>query len=727
MRSLSLLSLLVTLSGCGVLFQVHAPTRVPANVQVATDKPDEPGEVAVASPFVDVEGGVEVEASAELHASARVSIEGSGTSADASAIFGDMTIGVEGVAVGAVGVRGEVGVGVEGAASGASREGAVVDTFGSETYVVGGASAGAHGSFGASTGVGVGASGASTGVGVDASGASTGVGVDASGASTGVGLGARGTSGDVGVGASGDVIVDDATASEVEGRAVDPAAPGGAVVIEPGVRAAGGLDVEVDGALRGDPGAAPEALGGGAGVRAAPPIGGGRAAVRTSLGALATEAGVNVDGYRTRLGDLGPLAPLALEAEARAGVSLETDGRVDVRAELAHAQLPRAGGETDLVVRVRGGDAPASARGRVRVHLVIDRSSSMRASWGDVLASASAVVDQLGADDELHVVAYDANATVVVPLGRVGDGASAKRAIRQLSVGGGTNIEVGLRAAYDAVLRAPGDVAPLVVLLSDGVPNGGAFTADELAPMAANASARVGCTTTVVGLGNEFDADVLQAIATAGGGGYHVAANVGDLSEVLRAEVRAQLRVAARAVEVGVDLPEGVELLDAPESVVRVSAGVRLRMPQLRERAERRVVLRVRVRGGASSVANVLVRYRSSAGPDVVASKDVGVSFGARAVVSGGAAVLAVADAQLGEALELSARHLRDGRVDDAKRALEAHAQVYARTPHVELRHRTDAVGRFAVALGALAPDASWSARREVSLMMGGMAIRLRR
>mgnify|MGYP000854690219 CR=1 FL=1 len=695
MRSLSLLSLLVTLSGCGVLFQVHAPTRVPANVQVATDKPDEPSEVAVAS--LDVEGGVDVEASAELEASARVSIEGSGTHADADAIFGDVTVGVEGVAVAVVGVRGEVGLGVEGTA-GASREG--VDAYGSETYVDG-----------ASTSAGVDARGASVGVGVDARGASAGVGVDARGASAGVGVDARGASGDV-------VIVDEgAVSGEVDGRAV----------LDPGVRAAGGLDVEVDVALSGDPGSAPEALGGGAGVRAAPPIGGGRAAVRTSLGALATEAGVNVDGYRTRLGDLGPLAPLALEAEARAGVSLETDGRVDVRAELAHAQLPRAGGETDLVVRVRGGDVPTTARGRVRVHLVIDRSSSMRASWGDVLASASAVVDQLGADDELHVVAYDANATVVVPLGRVGDGSSAKRAIRQLSVGGGTNIEVGLRAAYDAVLRAPGDVAPLVVLLSDGVPNGGAFTADELAPMAANASARVGCTTTVVGLGNEFDADVLQAIATAGGGGYHVAANVGDLSEVLRAEVRAQLRVAARAVEVGVDLPEGVELLDAPEAVVRVRAGVRLRMPQLREGEERRVVLRVRVRGGASSVANVLVRYRSSAGSEVVASKDVGVTFGARAVVSGGAAVLAVADAQLGEALELSARHLRDGRVDDAKRALEAHTQVYARTPHVELRHRTEAVGRFAVALGALAPDASWSARREVSLMMGGMAIRLRR
>lgn len=693
MRSLSLLSLLVTLSGCGVLFQVHAPTRVPPmTVQVATEKPDD---VAVASVV-----GVEGEVSGELEVSARVTIEGSAAHADGSSIFGDMTLG-GGVGFDGVGVRdashdaGEGGLAIEASATHGSVGGASADGVGGSAEsgaIANGSNVAVSGGAGSGTNVGV----------------SGGV---VSGTNVGVSGGASGGASDVVIVGEGEVT------GELDGRAV----------IDPGVRAAGGLDVEVDVALRGDPGAAPETLGGGAGVRAAPPIGGGRAAVRTSLGALATEGGVNVDGYRTRLGDLGPLAPLAIEAEARAGVSLETDGSVDVRAELAHSQLPRAGGETDLVVRVRGGDVAASARARVRVHLVIDRSSSMRASWGDVLAAASAVVDQLGVDDELHVVAYDANATVVVPLGRVGDGASAKRAIRQLSVGGGTNIEVGLRAAYDSVLRAPGDVNPLVVLLSDGVPNGGAFTADELAPMAATASARVGCTTTVVGLGNEFDADVLQAIATAGGGGYHVASNVGDLSEVLRAEVRAQLRVAARAVEVGVNLPEGVELLDAPDTVVRASARVRLSIPQLREGEERRVVLRVRVRGGAGTVANITVRYRSSAGPTVAANEDVGVTFGTRAVASGGAASLAVADAALGEALELSARHLREGRVDDAKRTLETHTRVYARTPHVELRHRTEAVGRFAVALGALAPDASWSARREVSLMMGGMAIRLRR
>ncbi|MEZ4247403.1 MAG: VWA domain-containing protein [Polyangiales bacterium] len=687
MRSVSLLSLVLALSGCGVMFRVQAPATV-AHVAVADEgKVDAEAEVAVApSPFGDP---VEGEVVAELDVRATVSVEGSaGADVVATGFAFDGEAGSTGATVGEGGFG--MDVGVEGVATG--RVSVATSGGHDETSTVG--VSGGHDAT----------------AGVSGGNASGGGHTSAGGAEVFAEPGYAGTPRD-------GVVVEADAVGEVDGR----------VVLEPGVRAAGGLDLEVDVALRGDPGAAPEALGGGAGVRAAPPVGGGRSATRPSLGALTTETGVNVDGFRTRLGDLGPLAPLALDAEARAGVSLDTDGRVDVRAELAHAQLPRAGGETDLVVRVRGGEPAASARARVRVHLVIDRSSSMRASWADLLAAASALVDQLAPTDELHVVAYDANATTVVPLGAVGDGRRAKRAITALSVGGGTNIEVGMRAAYDAVLRAPGDVAPLVVLLSDGVPNGGAFTADDLAPMAANASARVGCTTTVVGLGDEFDAEVLQAIAAAGHGGYHVAASIGDLSAVLREEVRAQVRVAARALDLGVALPDGVELLGAPEGVVRVGAGVRLQMPQLREGEERRVVLRVRVQGGADTVAQVSVRYRSSGGGEVSASKDVGVRFGARAMASGGAAAFAVADAALGEALDVAAMHLRDGRVADAERTLRAHATAYARAPQVELRHRSDVVVRFGTALGVLGADASWGARREVALEMGGLAMRLRR
>lgn len=496
--------------------------------------------------------------------------------------------------------------------------------------------------------------------------------------------------------------------------------------IDLGALAAGGLAVEVDVALRGTPGVAAEELGGGVGVRAAPGPDG-RRARQPALAALATEIGLDVDGFRTRLGDLGPLAPRARELEAAAGIRLDTDGRVDVRAELEHVQLPRAGGETHLVVRVRGGALPANARNPVRVHLVIDRSSSMRSVWPEVLASARAVIDQLAPEDEIHIVCYDGSATEVVAVGPVGDGARARAALRRLNVGGGTNIEVGLRMAYDVAVRTPGIAQPLVILLSDGVPNGGAFTADELAPMAGRARASAGVTTTVVGLGNEFDADVLQAIAAAGRGGYHVAHGVEDLGLVLQAEVRAQVRIAARQVEVGVALPEGVELLEGPNELERLGGRMLLKLPQLREGEERRLVFRVRVGARVTRVAHIDARYQGAGGA-VSASKDVSVAFGARAERSGGAAMLAVADADLGEALHVAAGHLRDGRAGEAEAALRAHVGRYqGARGSVALQHRTEAVARFATGIAALAPAAGWGPRRELALAMGGLSVRLRR
>lgn len=675
MRFVSLLSLVLalggTVTGCGVLFQVQAPSTYASATVVVSDKTQE---VEAPSPFgALVDGESQVEGAA---AGARVSVAASVT------VSGGTVLGGEALLEGDPFGRGALDVA------------RVDDDLGGAGVDLGAGSPGRASSSDARAARRLGAEGDGSSV---------------EGASDG-GASLEG-------GRRGDVLEDAHVSGEVDGQPV----------VDPGVRAAGGLDVEVDLALRGTPGVPAEELGGGVGVRAAPSASGARTPSRANLGALVTAAGVNVDGFRTRLGDLGPLAPRMLEAESRAGVAVPTDGRVDVRVELAHAQLPRAGGETELVVRLRGGERDEAARSRVRVHLVIDRSSSMRGSWPEVLAAAAALVDQLAARDELHVVAYDAHATTVVPLGVVGDGRRAKRAIAELGVGGGTNIEVGLRAAYESARRAHDDVTPLVVLLSDGVPNGGAYSADELAPMAAQASARLGCSTTVVGLGDGFDADVLRAIAFAGGGGYHVAANAGDLGAVLRAEVRAQQRVAARAVELAVALPDGVELSEAPEVVASEDASLRFTFPQLREGEERRVVLRVRVRGGVETAGTVSVRYRGRGGAVVVGRRDVGLRFGERAISSGGAATFAVADADLGGALDVAASHLRDGRVAEAKATLEAQARMQLRAPQPELRVRAEATLRFAAGLGVLAADASWTARREVALAMGGLAVRLRR
>ncbi|MEM9069841.1 MAG: VWA domain-containing protein [Myxococcota bacterium] len=369
----------------------------------------------------------------------------------------------------------------------------------------------------------------------------------------------------------------------------------------------------------------------------------------------------------------------------------------------------------------------------MRVHLVIDRSSSMQSTWPTVLDAALTVVDQLDRDDEVQIVAYGSDAQEMLPPTRVGNGRAVRRALGTISVGGGTNIEAGLHAAYRRI--TPAGPQPLVILLSDGVPNGGAFTADELAPMAARVRATYGCTTTVVGLGNQFDPNVLRGISEAGGGGYHIAQQASELGAVLRGELHTQLRIAARQVRVGVALPDGVELLDVDQSVnaTHSNGSVALTFPQLRQAEEHHVVLRVRVRGGAGSqtVARVRVAYQDPRAMLQHAEKTVSVRYGHAAELATSDAALVIADKDLGHAVDVASQHVLNGRANQAAAVLRAHVtrtEAHAGfRAHARLRVRTNAVAHFAQALETLVTPASHVERREVSLAMGSLAVRLLR
>lgn len=480
------------------------------------------------------------------------------------------------------------------------------------------------------------------------------------------------------------------------------------------------VDVQVAVAIptAGQPGSDAQHVGGPTGVSA---VAGGRANFN-----MLVQGEVRVDGFRLGLGDLGPIAPLTAHARTDA---LQTSPAIRVHAGLEHAQLPRAGGETNLVVEVEGGPAPSQSQTKVRLHLVIDRSSSMQSSWGDVLAAAELLVGELGADDSIQVVAYGTNVQEVLPLQRAGNGRAAISALRRITVGGGTNIEVGLRAAYDAAgaQALVGNERSLVILLSDGVPNGGAYTADALAPMARQAREGA-CTTTVIGLGNQFDPVVLRAIADAGLGSYHVARGTSELADMLREELRAQQRIAVRDVQIQLQLAGGVQLLDGGQ--VDAAGNLIVQMPQLREGEQRRMEFRVNVPAGVQNVGRLNVGYRSGHVRSS-ASKNLSVAFGTEAQLASAGPAFVIADKDLGRALDLAANAVLNGQGAVASQALSAHVtRIEARADfgtHRALRARTQAAGRFAQALQTITPRASHSERRVFSLAMGELASTLLR
>ena len=144
------------------------------------------------------------------------------------------------------------------------------------------------------------------------------------------------------------------------------------------------------------------------------------------------------------------------------------------------------------------------------VVLVVDVSGSAEESMPRIRGLSLDVLDQLGDDGRLGIVAFADRAQVVSEFRSLETERPALReTIRRLRAGGGTNIGAGLRAAGD-LLEGGGEV----ILISDGDDDsdGPLVAADELAAE----DVRV----TGVGVGASRDDERMAAIADATGGTY---------------------------------------------------------------------------------------------------------------------------------------------------------------------------------------------------------------
>lgn len=144
------------------------------------------------------------------------------------------------------------------------------------------------------------------------------------------------------------------------------------------------------------------------------------------------------------------------------------------------------------------------------VVLVVDVSGSAEASMPRIRGLALDVLEQLGTDGRLSIVAFADRAQVVSEFRSLESGRPALReTIRRLQAGGGTDIGAGLRAAGE-LLEGGGEV----ILISDGDDdsNGPLVAADGLAAEDVQV--------TGVGVGTSRDDGQMAAIADTTGGTY---------------------------------------------------------------------------------------------------------------------------------------------------------------------------------------------------------------
>jgi Ca-activated chloride channel family protein len=406
-------------------------------------------------------------------------------------------------------------------------------------------------------------------------------------------------------------------------------------------------------------------------------------------------------------GLLGPACFVKGTAEARP---------FDLDARLGHPVLEAGDGDRRRVyLRVAlDGIERQSERRRppINVALVIDKSGSMS---GDKIRyarrAARLALDRLGADDIVSVVAYDDGVRVLVPATRISDRAAIERGIARLGAGGRTALFAGVVKGADEVRKfIRENQVNRVVLVSDGIANVGPSTPSELASLGGSLLDS-GISVTTIGLGLDYNEDLMTRLAAASDGNNAFAETPEDLVRFFDLEFGSLTRIVAQRVTVRIDCAPGVRPVRVlGRSAEIVGTRVTVDVNQLYAGHRRTVVLELELPAEAAgterSVAAVDVGYDDTVGElsDRV-RREVGVSF-----VRGRAEVERRADRDVGirvvellssEQTDLAIQLRDQGRIQEAERTVDRNADFLLQNAR---RYRAPALEKQSIEQRRLKP-----------------------
>ncbi len=247
----------------------------------------------------------------------------------------------------------------------------------------------------------------------------------------------------------------------------------------------------------------------------------------------------------------------AAPAKTVAGVTLTVEAEKSV--------LP-AGSAQQPMVRIAISAPPVQQQLRrtppVDLAIALDCSGSM---GGEKIVharqAARNALELLGEDDVFSLILYNQAAKVLIPSTRVTASTKEelKTVIDSIPAGGGTALFAGVSLAADELRKLGRDPRRVqrIILLSDGQANVGPSSPAELGKLGASLVME-GITVSTVGIGNDYNEDLMTALAQNADGNFYFIANSADLGRYLAQELGCALSVAARGVKVKITCPEGV-------------------------------------------------------------------------------------------------------------------------------------------------------------------------
>jgi Ca-activated chloride channel family protein len=231
----------------------------------------------------------------------------------------------------------------------------------------------------------------------------------------------------------------------------------------------------------------------------------------------------------------------------------------------------------------------------LNLSLVLDRSGSMH---GEKMIRAREAamfcVDQMLPTDRLSVVTFDDRIEVLFPSEPVTNKQSMKDLISRVMARDSTNLHEAWRRGGLTVSEHMLDQGiNRVVLITDGLANVGITNTDEIVSQVMGLFQR-GVSTSTIGIGADFNEDLLMPMAQSGGGNAWHVVEPNDMQHIFQIELEGLIAQFANTVSLSLIPADGVRIVDVLNDFELTETG-RYRLPNLQSGSPLDVVVQLTV------------------------------------------------------------------------------------------------------------------------------------
>jgi Ca-activated chloride channel family protein len=374
-----------------------------------------------------------------------------------------------------------------------------------------------------------------------------------------------------------------------------------------------------------------------------------------------------------------------------AATAFADNGLLDLRVTPERDQVLKSdNAEVIFDVNLQGRDSTSARHTPINLALVLDHSGSMEGAKIEKAREAACIaIDQLEPSDVFSLVQFDDQVDVLIPAQPVEDKERLKRIVNRIVPGGSTALYAGVQEGAH-LLRKYFDEKDVnrVVLVSDGIANVGPSSPSELAELGRDLREK-GSSVTTVGLGEDYNEDVMASIAEASGANYYYVKDAEKLPDIFEKELGEVKNAVAQDIRIIIELPDGVEpieIVGMPDAHFEGNKAT-VRLGSFYASQRRDILVRCRVKspeGDSAEIGRVHVVYAAPGdGKDCQSDAAATVKFTDRQADSDKSVNASVAtQVALGEntATRQRALELQDaGKYKDAAKILRAQAGADAK------------------------------------------------